>query len=259
MNKSNTVHTNLFSNTLTLAYRNLLKTLHDPDRMMDVVIQPALFMVLFGYLFGGAISGGVQAYLPILVPGILMQSMLSASSGSGEQIRTDLDSGIYSRFKSLPIARIAPLAGQLLGDSLRLVVAACVSLLTGFMMGWRPEVGFNWIIVIALLAIFTGWSISWIFAFLGMVIKNASLISSISLMMMLVLSFLSNAFVPIHTLPKFMQIIAKLNPITYVITAIRDILNTGTWSINALIVVIFGIGIILVFAPLTVIAYSRND
>lgn len=102
-------HGNLIGNTLTMAYRNLLKTLHNPDRFMDVIIQPVMFMLLFGYLFGGAIAGGVQAYLPTIVPGILIQTLLSAASGSGAQIREDLDSGVFDRFKSLPMAHIAPL------------------------------------------------------------------------------------------------------------------------------------------------------
>lgn len=122
-----TQHGNLIGNTLTMAYRNLLKTLHNPDRFMDVIIQPVMFMLLFGYLFGGAIAGGVQAYLPTIVPGILIQTLLSAASGSGAQIREDLDSGVFDRFKSLPMAHIAPLAGQLFADILRLLVATVVS------------------------------------------------------------------------------------------------------------------------------------
>ncbi len=259
MIKSTAIHTNAFANIITLAYRNLLKTLHDPDRIMDVIIQPALFMLLFGYLFGGAIAGGVKAYLPTLVPGILMQAMLSAASGSGEQIRADFNSGIYTRFKSLPIARIAPLAGQLLGDSFRLLMAASVSLLTGYLIGWHPTVGFQWIVAVILLAIFVGWALSWVFALMGILIKNASLIESISLMLMIILSFLSNAFIPVRTLPKFMQFLAKINPVTYVITAIREILKSGSWSKETAIVLIFGIAIILVFAPLTVLAYNHNE
>lgn len=110
-------------NINTMAYRNLLKTLHNPDHLMDVLIQPVMFMILFGYLFGGAIAGGVHAYLPIIVPGILIQTILSAASGSGTQIKEDMETGIFDRFKTLPIAHIAPLAGQLLADILRLVLA----------------------------------------------------------------------------------------------------------------------------------------
>ncbi|WP_125574483.1 ABC transporter permease [Levilactobacillus huananensis] len=256
-----TVQTNqgqVLQNTATMAYRNLLKTGHNPDQLMDVVIQPVLFMLMFGYLFGGAIAGGVKAYLPTIVPGILIQTMLSAASGSGAQIREDLDAGVFDRFKSLPIARIAPLAGQLFADSFRLLIAAIASLTTGYLMGWRPNVGFGWVVVIGLLAIFMGWVLSWVFALLGLLAKSAAAVQSVSLMTMLVLSFMSNAFVPMHALTKPLQFIARLNPVTYVITAIRQILATGSWTHEALFVLGFGLVIVAVFAPLTVWIYDRN-
>lgn len=255
--KSN--RTNVIQNISTMAYRNLLKTVHNPDRFMDVLIQPIMFMILFGYLFGGAIAGGVKAYLPTIVPGILAQTILSAASGSGSQIREDMDSGVFDRFKSLPIAHIAPLAGQLFADILRLLIATIASLTTGYLMGWRPNVNFGWIIVIVLIAVFIGWAISWIYAFVGLLSSSATMVESISLMTMLLLSFLSNAFIPIKTLPKFLQVIANLNPMTYVITAVRQILANGSLTNTALLVILFGIAIVLIFAPLTVWAYDRQN
>jgi len=245
-------------NTATMAYRNLLKTVHNPDRFMDVIIQPVMFMLMFGYLFGGAIAGGVQAYLPTIVPGILMQTMLSAASGSGAQIREDLDSGVFDRFKSLPMAHVAPLAGQLFADSLRLLMATVASLTTGYLMGWRPAVGFGWVVAIAGLAIVTGWALSWLFALLGLLAKSAGAVQSVSLMTMLVLSFMSNAFVPLKSLTKPLQVIAHLNPVTYVITAIRQILATGSWTHEALLVLGVDLIIVAIFAPLAVWAYDRN-
>ncbi|GAF39551.1 ABC transporter, permease protein [Agrilactobacillus composti DSM 18527 = JCM 14202] len=163
--------TNLIANTATMAYRNILKTMHNPERLMDVLIQPVLFMLMFGYLFGGAIAGGVTAYLPTIVPGIVLQTMLSAAAGSGAQIREDLDSGVFDRFKSLPIASVVPLAGQLFADVLRLTIATTVSFLTGYIMGWRPAAGFGWVLAAGGLAIFTGWAMSWLFALLGLLAK----------------------------------------------------------------------------------------
>ncbi len=225
---------------------------------MDVIIQPVMFMLMFGYLFGGAIAGGVQAYLPTIVPGILMQTMLSAASGSGAQIREDLDSGVFDRFKSLPMAHVAPLAGQLFADSLRLLMATVASLTTGYLMGWRPAVGFGWVVAIAGLAIVTGWALSWLFALLGLLAKSAGAVQSVSLMTMLVLSFMSNAFVPLKSLTKPLQVIAHLNPVTYVITAIRQILATGSWTHEALLVLGVDLIIVAIFAPLAVWAYDRN-
>lgn len=249
----------IVENTLTIAYRNLLKTLHNPDELLDVVVQPVLFMLMFGYLFGGAIAGNVHNYLPIIVPGILMQALLSAASGSGVQISEDMHTGIYDRFKSLPISNLAPLAGQLVADILRLFVAATASLTTGYLMGWRPAAGFGWVIIVVLLDVFLGWAISWIFAFYGLIAKSTTMVESISLMTMLILIFLSNAFVPVKTLPRFMQIIVHLNPVTYVISASRTMLNNGFWPSSAWIVFGAGVFIVAIFAPLTVIVYNHKS
>ena len=219
---------NLISNTATIAYRNLLKTLHNPDKLLDVIVQPVLFMLMFGYLFGGAIAGNVHT-------------------------------GIYNRFKSLPISNLAPLAGQLVADILRLVVAAIASLATGYLMGWRPAAGLGWVVIVVLLDVFLGWAISWIFAFYGLIAKSTTMVESISLMTMLILIFLSNAFVPVKTLPNFMKVVVHLNPVTYVISASRTMLNQGIWSNEAWIVFGAGVLIIAIFGPLTVLVYNHKS
>lgn len=249
---------NIIASTGTMTYRNLLKTLHNPDELLDVVVQPALFMLLFGYLFSGAIYGNVSSYLKILVPGILMQSLISAASGSATQISTDIHSGIYDRLKSLPIPQVAPLAGQLFADILRLIVAATAALSTGYLMEWRPEAGLGWLSMVIFLDIFLGWALSWIFALYGLVAKSPTLVESVSLMTMLVLVFLSNAFVPVKSLPRFMQILVTINPVSHVISANRAMLNAGYWPREAWIVLCAGIGIVAVFAPITVLVYKRK-
>lgn len=251
--------TNVFTNTATIAYRNLLKTIHNPEQFMDVIIQPVMFMLMFGYLFGGAIAGDVKGYLPTIVPGVLIQTLLSAAAGSGTQIRDDLDSGVFDRFKSLPIAHIAPLAGQLFADILRLLIATAVSLLTGFIMGWRPTVGFGWVLAAALLAIFLGWALSWVFALFGLLAKSSTMVQSFSMITMMVLSFMSSAFVPVKTMPKIMQNIVNINPVTYVIKATRTMLEHGEWSQQAWIVLGAGVLIVAVFARLTVLAYNKKN
>lgn len=247
------------SNILTMTHRNLLKTLHNPDSLSDVIIEPVIFTLLFGYLFGGVIAGSVHAYLPMLVSGILVQSILNAASGSGQQLREDINAGVFARFKTLPISPIAPLAGQLVGDSLRLLLSGVAALTTAFLMGWRPTVGLPTLVAVLLLAIFIGWSTSWIFALVGLMAKNAELIGSLSMIIILVLTFLSNAFIPTKTLPRFIQTIVKLNPVSLTITAIRMILRTGNWSSNATMVLISCGIIILIFMPLTVFIYQQRD
>ena len=227
--------TNIIANTATMAYRNLLKTLHNPDKFLDVIVQPVMFMLMFGYLFGGAIAGNVHAYLPTIVPGILMQALISAASGSGTQISDDMNSGIYDRLKSLPIAHIAPLAGQLFAA------------------------GFGWVVVVVLLDVFLGWALSWVFALYGMVAKSSTMVESVSLITMLLLTCLSSAFVPVKTLPHVVQILVNLNPVTYVIKASRVMLNQGVWSNQAWIVLGAGVLVVAIFAPLTVLVYNRKN
>ena len=251
--------TNVFANIVTMAYRNLLKTLHNPDKFLDVIVQPVMFMLMFGFLFGGAIAGNVHAYLPTIVPGILMQALISAAAGSGTQISDDLNSGIYDRLKSLPIAHIAPLAGQLFADILRLFIAAVASLTTGFLMGWRPAAGFGWVIVVVVLDVFLGWALSWIFALYGMLAKSSTMVESVSLITMLLLTFLSSAFVPVKTLPHAMQILVNINPVSYVIQASRMMLNYGTWPMQAWIVLGAGGLVVAIFAPLTVYVYNHKN
>lgn len=249
----------IFSNILTMTHRNLLKTLHNPDNISDVIMQPVIFTLLFGYLFGGAIAGSVQAYLPMLVPGILIQSILNAASGSGQQLREDINAGVFDRFKTLPISPIVPLAGQLVGDILRLLISGTMTLLTAFLMGWRPAVSLSTFIVVLLMAILIGWSISWVFALIGLMVKNAELIGSLSMIITLVMVFLSNAFIPTETLPTFIQMLVKINPVSFAVTAIRNILKTGAWDANATMVIISGIVIILIFMPLSSFVYRKRS
>lgn len=256
---TNIIKRHTIRDILTLTHRNLLKMRHNPDNVSDVLIQPIIFTLLFGYLFGGVIAGSVHAYLPMLVSGILVQSILNAASGSGQQLREDINNGIFDRFKTLPISPIAPLAGQLVGDILRLVLSGGMAILTALVMGWRPTVNLGALIWALLLAVFIGWSTSWIFALVGLMVKNAELISSLSMIIILVLTFLSNAFIPIKTLPHFLQPFVRINPVSTTITAIRTLLNTGSWNNTATMVLISGALIIMLFMPLTVIAYQRRD
>ena len=253
-----TIRNHVMGDILTMAHRNSLKTIHNPDNMSDVVFQPVIFTLLFGYLFGGVIAGSVHAYLPMLVSGILVQSILNAASGSGQQLREDINAGVFDRFKTLPIAPIVPLAGQLVGDIFRLLLSGAMALVTAVVMGWRPTVGPLALLAALGLAVFIGWATSWIFALVGLLVKNAALIGSLSMIIILVLTFLSNAFIPTKTLPKLLQSVVNANPVSLTITAIRTVLRTGQWTSATTLVGVSGIIIILIFMPLTVLVYRRR-
>src|ERR1700742_3793988 len=123
--------------SLIMAHRNLLKVRRTPEQLIDVTVQPILFTLMFAYLFGGAIAGNVHAYLPIIIPGILAQTVLTGSVAIGVNLREDMDKGVFDRFRSLPIARIAPLAGALIADTIRYVIVTVRTFSMGYIMGLR--------------------------------------------------------------------------------------------------------------------------
>ena len=200
------------SQSLAMAWRATKKMRRNPEQFFDVTIQPLLFTAMFAYIFGGAISGSVADYLPIIIPGILAQTALTACMATGIQLREDMDKGVFDRFKSLPIARIAPLAGPAIADLLRYATAATLTILTGIAMGYRPGGGVPGVLAGWLLTIIAGWSLAWIFTYLGTVARSAQAVQGISMMIMFPLTFLSNAFVPADTLPGWLADLREHQP-----------------------------------------------
>jgi len=254
-------HTSLrqaISNSFTMAYRGLLKFRRTPEQFFDVVLQPILFTPMFAYIFGGAIAGGVKAYLPLIIPGILVQTIITASVVTGVQLREDMEKGVFNRFRSLPIARIAPLAGALLADTVRYVIAATITFAMGYLLGYRPGDGLAGVVLGGLLVILFAWCLSWIFAFFGMIARTASSVQGISLIILFPLTFLSNAFVPANTLPGWLKNFVNINPISHLITAIRQLAANGTIGHDFWQSLLGAVIIVAVFAPLTVRAYMRK-
>jgi ABC-2 type transport system permease protein len=246
------------SQTTTMAWRSLKKMRRNPEQFFDVIIQPLLFTAMFTYIFGGAISGSVANYMPLIIPGILAQTALTACMAMGTQLREDMDKGVFDRFKSLPIARIAPLAGPALADVLRYVIAATLTILVGLAMGYRPGGGFFGTLGGWALTIVAAWSLAWIFTWLGTIARSAQAVQGISMMIMFPLSFMSNAFVDEDTMPDWLQAFVKVNPVSHVVTAVRDLMNEGRltadvgWALFGCVVVV------AIFAPLSVRSYKRH-
>ena len=243
------------SQTMTMAWRATKKMRRNPEQFFDVVFQPLLFTAMFAYIFGGAVSGSVQDYLPLLIPGILAQTTLTACIATGIQLREDMDKGVFDRFKSLPIARIAPLAGPMVADLLRYTIATVLTFATGIVMGYRPAGGVFGVVTATLLVIVTGWSLAWIFTFVGIIGRSAQSVQGISMMIMFPLTFLSNAFVPEDTLPSWLQKFVQINPVSHVVSAVRDLANTGTVTAEVGWALVACVAVVAVFAPLSVRAY----
>lgn len=256
--KNHTSFGQTIRNSLTMAYRGLLKIRRTPEQLFDVTLQPIIFTLMFTYIFGGAISGDVISYLPVIIPGILVQTVITTSVVTGVQLREDMDKGVFDRFKSLPISRIAPLAGALLADTIRYTIATVLTLTMGYIMGYRPDGGLDHVAIAALLVIFCSWSISWIFAFFGVIARTASSVQGISMIVLFPLTFLSNAFVPVDTMPKWLQWFVNINPVSHLVSAVRDLTNSGTVGWDLAISLIGAIVIVAIFAPITVRAYMRR-
>jgi ABC-2 type transport system permease protein len=246
------------SQTLFMAWRSLKKMRRNPEQFFDVVLQPLLFTAMFAYIFGGAISGNVQNYLPLLIPGIVAQTVLTTCMVTGVQLRADMDKGVFDRFKSLPISRIAPLAGPMTADLLRYLIAAGLTFTMGVIIGYRPGGEVLGVLGAIVLAVFTGWSLAWIFTWIGTIAKNAASVQGLSMMILFPLTFLSNAFVPVSSLPTGLADFVKVNPVSHLVSATRDLANHGTVSGEAGWTLLAGLVVIAVFAPLSVRSYRRH-
>ncbi|GAA1741563.1 ABC transporter permease [Isoptericola hypogeus] len=246
------------ADSVAMARRGLVKIRRTPEQLIDVTVQPIIFTLMFTYIFGGAISGSVSAYLPVIIPGILVQTVITTSAVTGTQLREDMDKGVFDRFRSLPIARIAPLAGALLADTVRYLIATTLTILMGLIMGWRPGGGVSGVLLAGLLVIVCAWSLSWIFAFLGVVARSASSVQGISFLVLFPLTFLSNAFVPVDTMPSFLQGFVNVNPVSHLVTAVRDLASTGSVTGEVGIALLSCAAVVAVFAPLAVRSYMKK-
>jgi ABC-2 type transport system permease protein len=251
------------SQTFSMAWRALKKMRRNPEQFFDVTLQPLLFTAMFAYIFGGAITGisgsaGVKAYLPMLIPGIVAQTVLTTCMSTGVQLREDMEKGVFDRFKALPIARIAPLAGPMLADLVRYIIAAGLTFVMGVIIGYRPGGGVLGVLGAIALSIFTGWALAWIFTFIGTIARNARSVQGISLLILFPLTFLSNAFVPVGRLPSALADFVRINPVSHLVSASRELANSGTITGEVGWTLLAGLVVILIFAPLSVYSYKRH-
>ena len=246
------------SQITTLAWRALIKMSRTPEQLVDVTFMPILFTVMFGLMFGGAVSGSTAHYLPTLIPGIIAMTTITACVAAGIQLREDMDKGVFNRFRSLPIARIAPLAGPMMADLARYAIAAVVTLTVGVVMGYRPGGGVPGVFAGIVLAVITGWSIAWIFLWIGTKARSAGAVQGMSMMIMFPLAFLSNAFGPVDSLPGWLQVVTRVNPVSHVVSALRDLMNDGAVTAQVGWALLGCAAVAAIFIPLAVRSYSRQ-
>jgi ABC-2 type transport system permease protein len=246
------------SAALTFAWRGMLKVKHVPEQLLDVTITPVMFVLMFTYLFGGAIAGSTGEYLDYILPGILVMSVLFTTVYSGVALNTDLTKGVVDRFRSLPIWRPAPLVGSLLGDSVRYVLAGTVIIVLGVILGYRPGAGVGGAVAALILVVLFSFGLSWVFTTLGLLLRSPNAVMNAGFMGIFPLTFLSNVFVDPRTLPPVLEAFVDVNPISILATASRGLMEGNAEAGDIAIVLAVAVALTAVFAPLTTRLYRKG-
>jgi ABC transporter DrrB family efflux protein len=247
------------ADTLTITRRNLLVWMRVPAYIVFTVIQPVMFVLMFRYVFGGAIPVKGTTYVNFLMPGIIAQTAAFATFGTAIALAQELKKGVIDRLRSMPMARSAVLAGRLLADTARMLVTILIVVAVGYAVGFRFENGAVPAILMVVLAVVFGVAICLISAFTGLAIGDEESVQAFGLIWLFPITFLSSAFVPISTMPGWLQAFANNQPVTYVIDTMRALALGGPIEANLLKSVAWLAGIFIVFAPLAVRAYKRAD
>ena len=242
----------------SLAWRGILKIRKNPEQLADVTIAPIVFLVMFTYLFGGALAGNTDAYLQMLVPGIMVMNILQASMTAGVQMNTDVSKGVFDRFRSMPIARSAPLVGAVLADIVRYVVCIVVLLVVATVMGFRVQTGPAELLIAAALTILFGLCFCWASVFVGMLLKTPQAVQGIMFVLIMPLTFGSNVFVGTSTMPGWLKAWADISPVSLLSDALRGLLNGGAIAGPLTGSVIWMAGAVAVFFPLAMWAYRKR-
>jgi ABC transporter DrrB family efflux protein len=245
------------TDTLTITRRNLLVWMRVPAYIMFTVIQPVMFVLLFRYVFGGAIKVPHGSYVNFLLPGIIGQTAAFATFGTAIALAQELQKGVIDRLKSMPMARSAVLAGRLVADTIRMFVTIVIVVGVGYAVGFRFSNGAGLAVAMVALATVFGLAICCIAAFTGLAIGDEESVQAFGLIWLFPLTFLSSAFVPIHSMPGWLQAFANNQPVTYVINAMRAMALGGPIEPSLWKSAVWLAGIFVVFAPLAVRAYKR--
>ena len=244
--------------SLTLAWRTVVQVRHNPWELSDFSIQPIMFVLLFTYVFGGAIAGDVGAYLTFMLPGMIAMNMLFVTLYVGQGLNTDLTKGVFDRLRSLPIARWAPLAGRILADQVKQLWSILLVLGVGMILGFRLGNGIPGLLGAVLLLLFFALAFSWVSVLVGVVAKDAERVQIFGFTALFPVTFVSNVFVPVETMPGWLQAFVKANPVSIISDACRGLMLGGPVATPVLQTLLWAVGIAAVFAPLSVRAFKRR-
>ena len=246
------------STSLTFWWRAMLKIKHVPEQLFDVTAFPIIMVLMFTYLFGGALAGSPREYLQFFLPGIMVTSVVMITMYTGVGLNTDIEKGVFDRFRTLPVWRPAAIVGMIFGDLLRYVLAALVILGLGFVLGFRAGGGVMGLAAgIGLLVVFS-FAFSWVWTFFGLVLRSEKSVMGTSMLVLFPLTFLSNVFVQPTTMPGWLQAFVDVNPVTHLVAAIRSVMAGSPDASNIMWTLMWSAGFVVVFGFLTMFRYNRK-
>ncbi|MFC4334458.1 ABC transporter permease [Salininema proteolyticum] len=246
-----------FRQSATMAWRQLVRIKHNPMELLDLSLMPIMFLLIFVYVFGGQMMGDYRTYLQYVLGGMIAQNAVFATMNTGLGLNSDLRKGVYDRFRSLPIARSAPLAGRILSDLFKQLWAFMVMVVLGVVMGFEVQSLPGVLGAAGVLLVFS-LGISWFAVLIGIISNSEEKVQIYSFVLVFPLTFTSSVFVDIDTMPGWLQAWAKVNPITHLADALRGLLSGGPVASPVLWTVVWAAVIFAVFAPLAMRAYRRK-
>ena len=244
--------------SLAFSWRALLKIKHVPMQLFDVTAFPIMFTLIFTFLFGGALAGSPREYLQELLPGILVMTVTMITMYTGMALNTDISKGVFDRFRSLPMWRPAVLVGMLLADTARYLMAAVVVILVGVALGFRPDGGPLGVLLSVLLLLLFSFSLSWVWTVIGLKMQTPESVMQMSMTVLFPLTFASNVFVDPETMPGWLQGFVNNNPISHLTDAARGLMHDSVDAGAIGWVLGWSVGLVLVFAPLTMRMYNAE-
>ncbi|HYC33596.1 MAG TPA: ABC transporter permease [Gemmatimonadales bacterium] len=242
----------------TLAWRAMLKIKHVPFQLFDVTVMPIMFTLLFTYIFGGALAGSPREYIQYLLPGIVVQTIIFITVYTGMGLNTDITKGLFDRFRSLPMWQPAPIFGALAGDLFRYSVCALLILIVGFILGFRPEGGaIGVVLAVALVMVFC-FALSWCWIIIGMLVRSPESVMTTSFLFLMPLTFASNIFVDLRTMPPWLQEIVGRNPVTHLANASRALMHGQPAARDVIWVLAASAVIVAAASPLAMRMYRKE-
>jgi len=243
---------------LSLSWRTLVQVKHNPAELIDFSVQPVMFLLLFTYVFGGAIGGSPHAYLQFALAGIIVQNSLFTTLNTATGLATDLEKGFFDRLRSLPIARFAPLAGRMVADLAKQTWAIAMLLVIGIIMGFRVGTGPLGVLAATALVLVSTLAIAWALVLVAMLAASPEKVQIFGFVVLFPLTFTSNAFVPTASMPGWLQAWAKANPVSVLSDAVRGLMVSGPVARPVAGSLLWAAAFTVVFAPLAVRAFRRR-